>query len=63
MKALIDELIALRTLGAPSSAPFIRALLMMKGINPDVWHEQSTDDPTKIAALESMLRDFRGQSR
>jgi hypothetical protein len=59
VRALIDELIRVRTETSPSMAPFVRAHLMMKGIHPDAYDHSSPDDPEKVAALEAMINDFR----
>jgi hypothetical protein len=61
VRKLIDELIELRTRGSDSVTPFLRAHLMMRGINPDAYTESSPDDPAKVAALEAMIADFREQ--
>lgn len=58
IKALIDDVIRLRTKGNSSLEHFVRATLLMKGIDPDGFNEQSADDPQVIQALEKMLTDF-----
>lgn len=60
IKRLIDELITLRTQGNEALAHFVRAHLVMKGIQPDRYTDSSPDDPKVIAELERMISDFRG---
>lgn len=60
-KQLIDELVVLRTGGSESLGHFVRAHLMMRGINPDVHSAASADDPKTVQVLEQMIADFRAQ--
>jgi hypothetical protein len=39
--------------------PFVRAHLVLNGLDPDDYHAASADDPEKIRALENMIRDFQ----
>lgn len=55
---LIKELFALRGTG-PSSQHFLRAHLVLSGINPDDHNESTQDDERKVAVLEKMLADFQ----
>lgn len=57
-KQLIDELVALRTNGNPSLAHFVRAQLMMRGINPDRIDASTPDDPRVITELQQMIASF-----
>ena len=67
---LIQELCQVRG-NAPSTLHFVRAHLVLSGIDPDAYDNFSADDPEKIALLEHMLESFRqgrdasrgGQSR
>ena len=59
IKQLIDELVRLRTKNNPKVEPFVRAHLVLNGVDPDVYNHASADDPEKIQALENMIRDFQ----
>lgn len=59
IKQLIDELVRLRTKSNPKVEPFVRAHLVLNGLDPDAYTLASADDPEKIRALESMIRDFQ----
>ena len=63
IRQLIDELGVLRTQGQPGLQHFLRAHLMLNGINPDHYTTKSQDDPNKIRVLEKMIRDYRDSSR
>lgn len=59
VKELIDELIQLRSYrSSPGVSHFVRAHLVMKGIDPDAHDETTPDDPQAIATLEGMIRAF-----
>jgi len=59
IKLLIDELVRLRTRRNPKVEPFVRAHLVLNGLDPDAYHLASEDDPEKIRLLENMIRDFQ----
>jgi hypothetical protein len=59
IKSLIEELVRLRTGGSPKVAHFVRAHLVLNGIDPDSYSTTSEDDPEKIQVLENMIRDFQ----
>lgn len=59
IKQLIDELVRLRTKNNPKVEPFVRAHLVLNGLDPDAYNQASADDPDKIHALENMIRDFQ----
>jgi hypothetical protein len=59
IKQLIDELVRLRTKNNPNVEPFVRAHLVLNGLDPDAYNTASADDPEKIDALENMIRDFQ----
>jgi hypothetical protein len=64
IKRLIDELIELRGgNGSKGVAHFLRAHLLMKGIDPDAYDERSPDEPSKVATLEQMIQDFGTRRR
>lgn len=58
-KVLIDELVQLRTKGKSALLPFVRAQLMMRGINPDHHSATSADDARIVKQLEDMLAEFK----
>jgi hypothetical protein len=61
VKQLIDELIQLRAAGNPGVACFLRAHLMLMGIDPERYTERSPDDANKEQTLRQMIHDFRGK--
>ncbi|MFC1642285.1 hypothetical protein ACFL5O_06305 [Myxococcota bacterium] len=58
IRQLIDELSAVRGKGQSGIGHFLRAHLILQGINPDRHTASSPDDPEKIRILQKMLRDF-----
>jgi hypothetical protein len=61
-RQLIDQLITLRAGKNSGVSHFLRAHLLLKGIDPDAHDEHTPDDPEKVATLEQMIRDFTGKS-
>ena len=59
IKQLIDQLVELRTSNNPSLVHFVRAQLMMRGINPDRYTTTSPDDPKIVEQLHTMIAQFR----
>ncbi len=59
VKRLIDELMLLRTQKRPGSQHFVRAHLVLNGIDPDEYHDHSPDDPETVFALKKMIADFK----
>jgi hypothetical protein len=64
VKALIEELLEVRTRSADGTAnaalvPFVRAHLIIRGINPDHYSTQSPDDPKVVSQIERMIEEFR----
>jgi hypothetical protein len=55
---LIQQLYEVRGAG-PSSLHFLRAHLVLSGINPDEYTEATRDDEQKVVLLEKMLADFQ----
>jgi hypothetical protein len=53
IKQLIDELVRLRTKNNPKVEHFVRAHLVLNGVDPDAYDLGSADDPVKIRALRS----------
>lgn len=62
VRRLIDELIRLRSKGKPSLEPFVRVHLMLAGIDPDRYGEDSPSDPAVEQTLQKMIADFRGSN-
>jgi hypothetical protein len=64
VKQLIDELCHLRALGNPGVVYFVRANLMLHGINPESYHANSPDDESVERTIEEMIAGFnRGKVR
>jgi hypothetical protein len=63
VKQLIDELMELRGAGNEGVAHFMRAHLMLLGIDPSRYTETSPDDQQKERQLEEMINDFSRQRR
>ncbi|HWO11112.1 MAG TPA: hypothetical protein VNN80_16570 [Polyangiaceae bacterium] len=61
VKRLIDELIDLRAAGNPGVVHFMRAHLMLNGIDPSRYTETSPDDQQKEQRLEEMIGNFSKQ--
>jgi len=62
VKRLINELIRVRSKGKPSLEPFVRVHLMLNGIDPDGYTEESPSEPAVEQALRKMIADFKGAS-
>ena len=58
---LIQKLYQVRGAG-PSTQHFVRAHLVLSGINPDDHTATSPDDARKVAVLEKMLADFESST-
>jgi hypothetical protein len=58
IKTLIDEYFERRCGTNASLRHFVRATLMLKGINPDKFDERSPDDPATLATLQRLLTEF-----
>ena len=63
VKHLIDELMRVRSRGNPALEPFVRVHLMLNGIDPNRYREDSPSDPTVEQTLRKMIEDFNGSSR
>jgi hypothetical protein len=63
IRALIDELIRLRTSQGKGTAHFVKAHLILSGIDPDAVAATETDDPEHVRLLEKMIEDFRSHGR
>lgn len=58
IKRLIDKIIAERSKGDEMLARIIRTKLILKGITPEKYSDQSDDDPVIIRKLEKVLQDM-----
>jgi hypothetical protein len=56
--ALIDEIVRKRAKGDTALEHFVRAQLLMKGIDPAKYGPTSDDDPTVLKRLEEMDEAF-----
>jgi len=59
IKQLIEEIIAERSKGNETLAKVVRTKLILKGINPAHFTDQSDDDPVMIAKLETMQQNLK----
>jgi hypothetical protein len=59
IKRMIEVIVAERSKGNEMLAKVIRTKLILKGINPAHYSEQSDDDPAIIKKLENMLQDLK----
>jgi hypothetical protein len=62
VKQLIDELIELRAGGNATVEHFLRAHLMLNGIDPSVHTAASPDDAVKERRLRDMIKTFSRHS-
>jgi hypothetical protein len=58
VKKLIDEFIELRTAGQQGLEHFVRAHLVLSGVNPNLHTASSPDDPALEKKLRKMIADF-----
>jgi hypothetical protein len=63
VRQLIDELIELRAGGNQGVAHFLKAHLMLNGIDPSQHTANSKDDRQKELRLESMISEFSRHRR
>lgn len=59
IQELIDELVRIRSGGRPGRDHFVRAHLVLNGIDPDRYNASSADDPAVIEQLETMIASFK----
>ena len=62
VKRLIQELIRVRSKGKPALEPFVRVHLVLNGIDPDRYTDESPSEPAVEQTLRKMIPDFRGAS-
>lgn len=58
IKRLIDAIVAHRSRGNASMVGFVRAKLMLKGIDPAKYTDTSPDDPDVLRKLETLAREL-----
>jgi hypothetical protein len=63
VKALVDELVQLRTKGISSLEHFVKAHLALNGIDADAYTDTSPDDYNKIRLLEKLIEEYRAERR
>lgn len=59
IQQLIEGIISERSKGNEMLAKVVRTKLILKGINPAHYSDQSDDDPAIIKKLENMLQDLK----
>lgn len=59
IKQLIEEIIAERSKGNEMLAKVVKTKLILKGINPAHFTNQTDDDPALIKKLENMLQNLK----
>ena len=62
VKRLIQELIRVRSKGKPALEPFVRVHLVLNGIDPDRYTDESPSEPAVEQTIRKMIADFRGAS-
>ena len=58
VKVIIDKIIIERSKGNPTIASTTKTKLLIKGIDPDVWKENSPDDPAVLSKVRQIAQDF-----
>lgn len=58
IKCMIEKIISERSRGSEALAKVVRTKLILKGIQPERYTDQSEDDPKIIRKLEKMLRNL-----
>jgi len=58
VKRLIDEFIHIRTDGQKGLEHFVRAHLVLSGVNPSLHTDRTPDDPILEKKLQKMIADF-----
>jgi hypothetical protein len=55
IRQMIDLIMDRKAKGNPRMEDILKAKMMLKGIHPNKFTEQSDDDPAILAKLQSML--------
>ena len=58
IKAAIDLILAQESHGNAQQIPSLKIKLIMRGIDPDLWHEASPDDLAMLWRVERAARDM-----
>jgi hypothetical protein len=58
IRQMVDTLLTSRAKDNEMLAGIIKTKLMLKGIDPNRFTEQSSDDPAVIAKLEALLKEI-----
>jgi len=58
IKAAIDLILVERSHGNANLIAPLKIKLIMKGIDPDLWHESSPDDPAMFSRVENAAKDM-----
>ena len=58
IKQMIDRIIEQRSQGNPALVSSTRIKLVMKGINPDKFDQDSANDPVILAKLETLVQEL-----
>jgi hypothetical protein len=58
IKQQLDTILSERTQGSLLLLKTLKTKLILKGINPDKYTEESEDDPVIIAKLDQVILDF-----
>ncbi len=58
IKMLIDKIIRERSKGNETVALTTKTKIILKGINPNQWDENSPDDPAVIEKLKQVAKEF-----
>ncbi|MHC1698441.1 MAG: hypothetical protein AB9919_10370 [Geobacteraceae bacterium] len=59
IKRMIEVIVVERSKGNVMLAKAVKTKLILKGINPAHYSDQSDDDPEIIRKLENMLQDLK----
>jgi hypothetical protein len=62
VKKLIDEFVQLRTGGQEGLEHFVRAHLVLSGVNPSRYNESSPDNAAIEQKLKSMIAEFSAKA-
>jgi len=58
IKTAIDQILTLRSHDNAHLIAPLKIKLIMKGIDPDLWHESSPDDPVMLLRVQNAAKDM-----